>query len=45
MSDIDIIKDLLINESGIDVNEKTRKREVIEMQPMNQTVTLVLTVI
>lgn len=34
MSDIDIIKDLLINESGIDVNEKTRKREVIEMRSL-----------
>ena len=34
MSDIDIIKDLLIKESGIDINEKTRKREVIEIRSL-----------
>jgi hypothetical protein len=32
MSDIDIIKDLVIKESGIDIGEKTRRREVIEMR-------------
>jgi hypothetical protein len=32
MSDIDIIKDLLIKESGIDITERTREREVIEMR-------------
>jgi chromosomal replication initiation ATPase DnaA len=32
MSDIDIIKDLVIKESGIDISEKTRRREVVEVR-------------
>jgi hypothetical protein len=32
MTDVDIIKDLLIKESGIDVSKRTREREVIEMR-------------
>ena len=32
MTDIDIIKDLLIKESGIDISEKSRRREVTEMR-------------
>jgi hypothetical protein len=32
MTDIDIIKDLFIKESGIDIAKKTREREVIEMR-------------
>jgi hypothetical protein len=32
MNGIEIIKDLVINESGIDIGERTRRREVIEMR-------------
>ena len=32
MSDIDIIKDLVIKESGIDIGERTRRREVVEIR-------------
>jgi hypothetical protein len=32
MTDVDIIKDLFIKESGIDIAEKTRRQEVTEMR-------------
>jgi hypothetical protein len=42
MSDIEIIKDILINESGIDINIKTKKREVIEMRGLFYKVVKIL---
>ena len=34
MNDIEIVKDLIIKESGIDINEKTRHRNVIELRSL-----------
>lgn len=34
MSDIEIIKDLLIKESGVDITERTRHRNVIELRSL-----------
>ena len=34
MSDIEIVKDLIIKETGIDIAKKTRQREVIELRSL-----------
>jgi hypothetical protein len=42
MNHIEIIKDLVINESGIDIGEKSRKRNIIELRSLFYTITKTL---